>query len=334
MDIVRMRCGLGNQMFCYALYLELIHRGRDAKIDLGFYTKYPDWPDPYVLEDVFPNIKIDPLDENYFNVICDKYNNDRKDKKKIDYYETHLSERYFWGENVTQVGCFNPRVFETRNCAYVGTWISEKYFENVTKEVRKSFKFNMEKADLRDFICKIKNSDSVSLNIRLGRNYSYVDTKTPNGTQIVNIAKEGYYGKAIDKMNDIVGSGATWYVFSDSVDVLTGKISVIDIIKRFRPENVTIDERTQNYIEAVEKIKDELKDLNVVYVNKDMFDQYEDWYDMCLMSQCSNNIISNSTFGWWGAWLNDNRDKVVIAPKVFFLPSECTDICPDEWIRL
>ena len=68
---------------------------------------------------------------------------------------------------------------------------------------------------------------------------------------------------------------------------------------------------------------------------------YIDWntgsnsfQDMILMSKCKHNIIANSSFGWWGAWLNNNADKTVISPNRFFQSSECTDIYPDEWIRL
>ncbi len=60
--------------------------------------------------------------------------------------------------------------------------------------------------------------------------------------------------------------------------------------------------------------------------------------DLFLMSSCKHNIISNSSFSWWGAWLNSNTHKLVVAPKIWYLNKELNlgtrDLCPSEWIRL
>jgi len=59
--------------------------------------------------------------------------------------------------------------------------------------------------------------------------------------------------------------------------------------------------------------------------------------DMRLMSFCKHNIISNSSFSWWAAWLNQNPNKIIVAPKNWFGPQaslNTADITPQEWITL
>tara|TARA_R110000851_G_scaffold48370_5_gene117009 strand:- start:350 stop:1114 length:765 start_codon:yes stop_codon:yes gene_type:complete len=62
-----------------------------------------------------------------------------------------------------------------------------------------------------------------------------------------------------------------------------------------------------------------------------------DYIDMYIMSLCTNNIIANSTFSWWGAWLNKNGNKVVIVPSVWFgvdKQLDTKDIIPSEWVKI
>ncbi len=71
---------------------------------------------------------------------------------------------------------------------------------------------------------------------------------------------------------------------------------------------------------------------NIYYSNYD-----DELFDLCLMTKCDNNVIANSSFSWWGAYLNQNEKKKVIVPKNWFAlngPKDIEDLIPKNWIIL
>lgn len=86
-------------------------------------------------------------------------------------------------------------------------------------------------------------------------------------------------------------------------------------------------------------VKDNL-DLKNEFFLVDVNNEKTDYMELMLMAACKHNIIANSTFSWWGAWLNNNPEKFVIAPKVWFQDIsvqknyEKGSFVPKSWIKL
>jgi hypothetical protein len=129
------------------------------------------------------------------------------------------------------------------------------------------------------------------------RRGDYVKNELYNGACTLD-----YYRKAIDAISMRIND-ARFYLFSDDEQWAQDFLKILSI-------------------QAV-----------VIHWNKKA-DSYRDMY---LMSQCKHHIIANSTFSWWGAWLNKNPQKTVIAPAIWFsdAPRDADkDIIPDKWIRI
>ncbi len=79
--------------------------------------------------------------------------------------------------------------------------------------------------------------------------------------------------------------------------------------------------------------KDNLKGYPLTFV--DINNESTNHEDLRLMSQCKHHIIANSSFSWWGAWLNPKKDKMVLAPKKWFKnPLYNRDIIPTNWLKI
>ncbi len=88
------------------------------------------------------------------------------------------------------------------------------------------------------------------------------------------------------------------------------------------------------FSDDIQWVKENLQVPGAVYVSGEITKNHIE--DLYLMSQCRHNIIANSSFSWWGAWLNNNPDKIVIAPKKWFNkgPKDTQDLIPEGWIKI
>jgi hypothetical protein len=179
---------------------------------------------------------------------------------------------------------------------YSGYWQSEKYFENAEDIIRQQFSFNDKLINEKNkaLIKQYLNKNTVSIHIRRG---DYV-TNTDANILLGGSCDLSYYENAISYIKKNV-SQPYFQFFSDDIDW----------------------------------VREHFIDLgNVQFI--DWNHQTDSWQDMMLMSKCKHNVIANSSFSWWGAWLNNNANKIVIAPSKWFNSHETLDIVPENWIRI
>lgn len=184
--------------------------------------------------------------------------------------------------------------FEHYNQIFIGTWQSEKYFISVKNDIQGVFQFNEEK--LSDLTIEIskKIKNEESVSIHIRRGDYLHDSYKD---EFANVCTIDYYLKSINYIKSKV-SDPVFYVFSDDINW----------------------------------VKIQFKNENMIFVDFNM--KINSWQDMYLMSLCKHNIIANSTFSWWGAYLNANVEKIVVAPQKWIHSLEKDDIIPSDWIRI
>ncbi len=180
-----------------------------------------------------------------------------------------------------------------------GYFQSHNYFSAIEPLLKKEFSLVRPIASIHhETVKKITDNNSVSLHIRRG---DYANNKVTSAYH-GNLGTQ-YYTLAADMIAKKTVAEPHFFIFSDDLDWVK--------------KNLSLDYPT-TFIEGGSEIN-----------------CHE---EMHLMSLCSHNIIANSTFSWWGAWLNNNADKVVIAPKNWFAQPENNnktgDLVPESWIRI
>lgn len=178
---------------------------------------------------------------------------------------------------------------------YEGYWQNEKYWEDIKDIIVEDFEFKkIENRKLKQIEDICKNENSVSVHIRRG------DYLKPEFFKLYgNICTEDYYKRAINYMKEN-NPDAKFILFSNNIDWLRKEYSNYSFII------------ASDYID----------------------EKFPNWYEMYLMSICKHNIIANSTFSWWGAYLNKNHNKIVVGPKTWLNGLKSNDILPKGWVKI
>jgi hypothetical protein len=257
---------------------------------------------------LFDNYKLHSYSLKHFNIDASVVKNDvpLKDrsipKKIIDKLlekadALTLHNRIFKNYQEKEL-LFDENLFKTnkKNIYLKGYFQSEKYFLKYQDEIRKDFEIVTPHKKETADMLKIITAEN-SVSIHIRRG-DYISN--PNANAVHGTCNLEYYHRAIEIMREKVNN-PVFFIFSDDID--------------WAKENLNI-ENTMYFV--------------------DFTDASTNYEDIKLMSSCKHNIIANSSFSWWGAWLNRNKNKNVIAPSRWFSTDmlNSKDIIPESWMKI
>ncbi|HTV41928.1 MAG TPA: glycosyltransferase [Candidatus Sulfotelmatobacter sp.] len=194
---------------------------------------------------------------------------------------------------------FDPEIERLGANVYLdGYWQSPRYFESALDEVRQSFEFVSEIGpEARAVLTAIQNCESVCLNVRRADFISNPRTRAIHG-----LCGEAYFQAAVRRIAGKIKS-PHFFIFSDDIEWCRRANLVGNMPCTFVPHNLA-GPRFATYLQ--------------------------------LMKSCKHFILPNSTFGWWAAFLNESRNKIVIVPKPWFSDPNINtaDLIPAGWETL
>ncbi|MCK8495663.1 alpha-1,2-fucosyltransferase [Spirosoma sp. RP8] len=179
-----------------------------------------------------------------------------------------------------------------------GCWQSETYFATAADTIRKELTFKRQTGSTFGRYKAAIEREAIPISLHIRRG-DYVTH--PEFSQSFGFLGLDYYQRAIPLLTDRFSQGK-FFIFSDDPDWVRQNLAINaphEFVTNTRPE----------------------ADLD----------------DLQLMGLCHHHIIANSSFSWWGAWLNPRKDKVVIAPKQWFKNKptwDTKDLIPANWSRI
>jgi len=185
-----------------------------------------------------------------------------------------------------------------------GYFQSHKYFQEYSKEILEMIDFQKHVNKMKGIYYTIIDNmnTTISIHFRIG---DYV--KLSKHYHILNY---NYYFKAITHM--------IYQLNNVQINILY--FCEEEDVEKVKP--------------IIDQLKENLSNINFIQCPF----HFKDWQQMLLMTCCNHNIIANSTFSWWGAYLNQNQNKIVCYPSLWFEEKnahmDTKDLFPDDWIKI
>lgn len=230
-------------------------------------------------------------------------------QKRPDYWQSFFkSIGYLVGDESVRMKVLREPSFEFNGLGYIeedfmfyGYFQSYKYFEDQQDSIYKLIRIDKHKQNVIEKVNMVMDN-TVSIHFRLG-DYKGLSEYHP-------ILTIDYYIKAL-----------------------------LTIIQKTKNKNLKViyffeQEDVDQVNTIIDTLKTKMPSINFTPVLSDLLD-YE---QMIFMSLCQHNIIANSSFSWWGAYLNNNPNKIVCYPSVWFGPKfsdkNTKDLCPNYWNKI
>ncbi len=193
---------------------------------------------------------------------------------------------------------FDPRILELPDNTYLdGYWQSYKYFSDIAQQIRTELTPKAVLGDMDQAVAKeISHANCQAVSLHVRRG-DYVTN--PAAAKTHGLCGISYYEDAVRKVASILAD-PHFFVFSDDMEWVRNNLAL--------PGKVSYVEHN-----GAERA----------------------FQDLRLMSLCDHHIVANSSFSWWGAWLRNNEDGLVIVPTEWFADDRNTqDLTPKHWVRI
>ncbi len=299
MIIVRLSGGLGNQMFQYAFGKALsMRRGTELKIDVSRYGTHPE----------FRKYQLDA-----FRISADLISPREMRQLGLPPFDaadilSRIRRRLFrmWESRLPLSKkriileprfTYCPEILDAGDdVLFIGDWQSEKYFVDAAETMREEFSLSSWTESGLALRGLIDGEKrGTPISLHVRRGDN---VSVPHSAKKYGTPPTGYYIAAVAKIAEFV-KDPVYYIFSDDAPWVEENLSSLF-------PRVIVSGQGATDIE-----------------------------EMILMSLCHHHIIANSTFSWWGSWLDSKPGSVVIAPKRWFLiGTDTSDLIPDGWIQI